>query len=163
MTPPADPRQPLDWKDAVVQAVAELPDRTSPDDWPEAMLVTADELRAILAAARVPADAPPADPRPPTWQWCPFCGHAVEHHSRGFLKGCLANAETRGCQCEHSYASLEAAARVPADARLLALVERLRHIAAGCISAEHEQDILAVADELAAALRGESGSSGPQL
>lgn len=34
----------------VLRDVAELPDRTSPDDWPEAMLVTADELRAILTA-----------------------------------------------------------------------------------------------------------------
>lgn len=34
----------------VIRDVAELPDRTSPDDWPEAMLVTADELRAILLA-----------------------------------------------------------------------------------------------------------------
>lgn len=32
----------------VIRDVAELPDRTSPDDWPDAMLVTADELRAIL-------------------------------------------------------------------------------------------------------------------
>jgi hypothetical protein len=35
--------------DRIVQAVAELPDRTSPDDWPEAMLVTADELRSIVS------------------------------------------------------------------------------------------------------------------
>ncbi len=34
--------------DEIVQAVAELPDRTSPDDWPEAMLVTANELRHIV-------------------------------------------------------------------------------------------------------------------
>lgn len=33
----------------VVQRVAELPDRTSPDDWPDAMLVTADELRVIVS------------------------------------------------------------------------------------------------------------------
>jgi hypothetical protein len=32
----------------VVQRVAELPDRTSPVDWPDAMLVTAAELSAIL-------------------------------------------------------------------------------------------------------------------
>jgi hypothetical protein len=32
----------------VIQRIAELPDRDSPDDWPEAMLVTADELRTIL-------------------------------------------------------------------------------------------------------------------
>lgn len=34
--------------DQIVQRVAELPDRTSPDDWLEAMLVTADELKEIL-------------------------------------------------------------------------------------------------------------------
>lgn len=34
--------------DAIVLAVSELPDRTSPDDWPDAMLVTAEELREII-------------------------------------------------------------------------------------------------------------------
>lgn len=33
----------------IVREVAELPDRTSPDDQPEMMLVTAAELTAILA------------------------------------------------------------------------------------------------------------------
>lgn len=33
----------------IVQRVAELPDRTSPDDWPDAMLVTADELSQIIS------------------------------------------------------------------------------------------------------------------
>lgn len=33
---------------AVLQRVAELPDRSSPDDWPEAMLVTHAELERIL-------------------------------------------------------------------------------------------------------------------
>jgi hypothetical protein len=32
----------------VSQEIAELPDRTSPDDWPEAMLVTHDELKEIM-------------------------------------------------------------------------------------------------------------------
>lgn len=41
----------------IIQTVAELPDRTSPDDWPEAMLVTADELRAICEPALTAADA----------------------------------------------------------------------------------------------------------
>ncbi len=36
--------------DSACREVAELPNRTSPDDWPEAMLVTADELAAILSA-----------------------------------------------------------------------------------------------------------------
>lgn len=35
----------------IVQDVAELPDRTSPDDWPDAMLVTADELAEIVRLA----------------------------------------------------------------------------------------------------------------
>ena len=35
----------------IVREVAELPDRTSPEDWPEAMLVTADELTAIIRQA----------------------------------------------------------------------------------------------------------------
>lgn len=35
---------------AVVRAVAELPDRDSPEGWPAAMLVTSDELRGIVRA-----------------------------------------------------------------------------------------------------------------
>jgi len=35
----------------VVRAVAELPDRNSPPEWPEAMLVTGDELTLIVANA----------------------------------------------------------------------------------------------------------------
>lgn len=34
--------------DLIVRDVAELPDRSSPEDWPEAMLVTGDELKDIL-------------------------------------------------------------------------------------------------------------------
>lgn len=34
--------------ESVCRDVAELPDRTSPDDWPAAMLVTADELEIII-------------------------------------------------------------------------------------------------------------------
>lgn len=34
---------------SVIKRVAELPDRNSPDDWPEAMLVTGDELAEIVA------------------------------------------------------------------------------------------------------------------
>jgi len=39
-----------DWISAVVLSVAELPDRDSPEEWPEAMLVTGDELRNIITA-----------------------------------------------------------------------------------------------------------------
>lgn len=56
---PTEPTPPTDteWVREVVERVAELPDRTSPDDWPEAMLVTGDELEGIIAdvlASRVP-------------------------------------------------------------------------------------------------------------
>ena len=44
----------------VVRAVAELPDRDSPEGWPEAMLVTADELRGIVLTALEATQ--PADP-----------------------------------------------------------------------------------------------------
>jgi hypothetical protein len=37
--------------DLICRDVAELPDRNSPADWPEAMLVTRDELRSIVLAA----------------------------------------------------------------------------------------------------------------
>lgn len=50
----------------IVLRVAELPDRTSPEDWPEAMLVTADELTEIVESELVEnireGAARPADP-----------------------------------------------------------------------------------------------------
>ena len=36
------------WIDSIIQKVQELPDRDSPEDRPEIMLVTDAELRAIL-------------------------------------------------------------------------------------------------------------------
>ena len=47
---------------AIAQEIAELPDRTSPDDWPEAMLVTADELMAICEREIEAAEGDPANP-----------------------------------------------------------------------------------------------------
>lgn len=44
------PRCPEAFLEAVDLAVSELPDRSSPDDWPEAMLVTGPELREIIKA-----------------------------------------------------------------------------------------------------------------
>ncbi len=40
-----------DIADEIVLAVCEIPDRNSPDDQPEMMLVTPDELRRIVVAA----------------------------------------------------------------------------------------------------------------
>lgn len=51
---PVAPPVTCEWRavaDKVVQSVVELPDRTSPDDWPEAMLVTSDELETIVLDA----------------------------------------------------------------------------------------------------------------
>lgn len=45
------PRTPETIIDRIIREVAELPDRSSPEDWPEAMLVTSDELRSILTDA----------------------------------------------------------------------------------------------------------------
>ena len=33
----------------IIRDVAELPDRTSPNDWPEALILTSDELKEILS------------------------------------------------------------------------------------------------------------------
>jgi hypothetical protein len=45
------PASPVQVADRICRDVAELPDRNSPEDWPEAMLVTHDELQAIVRAA----------------------------------------------------------------------------------------------------------------
>lgn len=47
---------------AVCQRVAELDDRSSPADWPEAMLVTQDELQTILIEELATLSAPQAQP-----------------------------------------------------------------------------------------------------
>lgn len=44
------------------QRVAELPDRDSPADWPESMLVTGDELHMIVREAVIEAQSAPAYP-----------------------------------------------------------------------------------------------------
>ena len=44
------------------QRVAELPDRDSPADWPESMLVTGDELHMIVREAVIVAQSAPAYP-----------------------------------------------------------------------------------------------------
>ena len=38
----------MEWIDSVLREVAELPNRNSPEGWPEAMLVTGAELRQII-------------------------------------------------------------------------------------------------------------------
>ena len=50
----------------IVRDVAELPDRDSPEDWPEAMLVTGDELAEIVRSALAAGGAQEADGVEPT-------------------------------------------------------------------------------------------------
>lgn len=38
----------------IIQRVAELPERNSPEDWPEAMLVTGNELQLIISEEIAP-------------------------------------------------------------------------------------------------------------
>lgn len=48
---PATVAQPVTVADRVVRMVGEMDDRTSPEDWPEAMLVTGEELHAFILLA----------------------------------------------------------------------------------------------------------------
>ena len=47
--------------DDICRGVSELPDRSSPEDWPEAMLVTQDELHCIVLAALASQAEPKTD------------------------------------------------------------------------------------------------------
>jgi hypothetical protein len=77
--------------DSIIREVAELPDRNSPEGWPEAMIVTSDELRDILEDRLVPVAQASAEPvavhqfrHRPTW------GN-VEHYWQPW-KDCSASA-----------------------------------------------------------------------
>lgn len=40
---------PTEWIDRVIREIAEMDDRSSPPDWPEAMLITPTEIREIIS------------------------------------------------------------------------------------------------------------------
>ncbi len=70
---------------AVCRTVAEFPDRDSPADWPEAMLVTSDELHrivreAIFDATPAAVSAPQPQPAPKTFDELPLatCAPSIE-------------------------------------------------------------------------------------
>lgn len=66
---------------AIVRAVSELPDRSSPADWPEAMIVEPGELRSIiLQACAAPEPAPADAQREAAIEASPYdaLGHAME-------------------------------------------------------------------------------------
>lgn len=66
----AEPSRPVEaagpnesWITNVIRDVAELPDRDSPEDWPESMVVTGPELEAIIKHRLLEVvPAPPTDP-----------------------------------------------------------------------------------------------------
>lgn len=63
MTTTTGAEMPAEAIEEICRAVAELPDRNSPEDWPEAMLVTHDELAEIVSGAlSAAAPAAPAAP-----------------------------------------------------------------------------------------------------
>jgi hypothetical protein len=78
---PTSPRQPVsadEFINSVILRIAELPDRTSPDDWPEAMLVTDAELRHILGEELIEQHNAYRSASLPTDYWrCFFCDFAT--------------------------------------------------------------------------------------
>jgi hypothetical protein len=48
--------------DRIIRDIAELPDRNSPEDWPEAMLVTGDEMEAFLKSYVCQQQSAPQEP-----------------------------------------------------------------------------------------------------
>ena len=72
---------------AVCRTVAELPDRNSPTDWPEAMLVTHDELNSIvIEKSRELISSLCGDVEPVAWRfrWNPQGDwHITSHEPRG--------------------------------------------------------------------------------
>lgn len=81
--------------DAVVLAVSELPDRTSPDEWPDAMLVTGEELREIIMTELRHSEATPADAGEKGLQFDPeFAQHLKDRHE------CIKIVET--LKAEHA-------------------------------------------------------------
>lgn len=98
--------------DQIVQQVAELPDRTSPEDWPEAMLVTADELQAIVLGAltHALAGSPPETPRAGTGETTDEEGGKMERVEIIF------NGRKRLCDPRISYVdALAGAGFAPSD------------------------------------------------
>lgn len=82
-----------DWIDAVALDIAELGDRTSPDDQPEMMLVTADELRRFILA-NVPCAPSAIGSLPAAVTQC-FTAGTVSSTSEGVRLVC--------CQCGNEH------------------------------------------------------------
>lgn len=79
--------------EAIVRDVAELPDRTSPTDWPDAMLVTSDELGGILAdrLEQALSTGPARDPK--------LVGEGIRLH----LRAAVVNDEDKHADLTHAF------------------------------------------------------------
>lgn len=85
----------MDWITDVVRTIAELPDRNSLEDQPEMMLVSADELRAIIIShAQAETLELPA---------CPRCGDADTHAAAPDWTDAGIAAEMTCPRCEHAW------------------------------------------------------------
>jgi hypothetical protein len=101
-----------DWIDSVVRDVAEIPDRNSPDDNPDMMLVTGGELRAIILGRCVGKVAPPEVPAKIQLTYADGYAQAVEDHRepneelRAFAESGAADspAPSENCpDCDHKW------------------------------------------------------------
>lgn len=80
-----EPKLPL-WWDAFILNICELPDRNSPDDEPEAMVATADELEGCALRAMV-RYAHPAAAKEPGVKWRDIMQMRLSDDLMWFAKG----------------------------------------------------------------------------
>lgn len=108
----------------IVTDVAELPDRTSPDGWPEAMLVTADELRGIVEQHITDLSGRLAEARRFENRICDGCGASMSEDAIRLMgaKSCCPERKMLSAQEWHDRA-LSAEAEV---GRLLGLLQWCR-------------------------------------
>jgi len=161
----------------IIQQVAELPNRTSPDDWPEAMLVTADELQCILetalrdlASALQQTQAENLELKQRIQNGERVLGSLLEHKGKAACSWCSWSVDYRidteqqaaheamlnhAANCEHNPALQLKAQLAEAEAahqRLRALVVRLFRFTSAGVSEHGDPADEAACNELAAAL-----------
>lgn len=88
--------------DRICRSVAELPDRNSPEGWPEAMIVTHDELNSIVTEALALSHAPAASFQSRVQPWMRACfGDVIagdrEERNHRFLEEALELVQSCGC------------------------------------------------------------------
>jgi hypothetical protein len=80
---------------AICKDICELPDRSSPDDWPDAMLVTAEELTLILDRHLLPRIT---ECVPGLWR-CAKCGFELSTMNLNVNAGTVTMRDEPGDKC----------------------------------------------------------------